>query len=223
MFIVEPKDGATVDQSFTVKFGIEGLPLAPITEATPHAGHHHLLINRELPLDFSKPLPFTEQYIHFGKGQMETVLNLQPGPYALRLVLADHRHVPNFVYSKPIRVTVTAQRKDVAPASLQKPGIFLKPLQTEVGENTPVQLLFHASGLNVSHQALKEKGTGHFRLQVLPEGRAAEVMDFAGGETEAWLRPPKGRYTLKLEFIDNQEPGRLLHSSEPAPLRVGAL
>ena len=35
MFIVEPKDGATVDQTFTVKFGIEGMPLAPITEATP--------------------------------------------------------------------------------------------------------------------------------------------------------------------------------------------
>ncbi|MDL5032604.1 DUF4399 domain-containing protein [Pelomonas sp. APW6] len=197
--------------------------MAPITKAQAHTGHHHLLINRDLPLDFSKPLPFTEQYIHFGKGQMETALNLQPGVYTLRLVLADHRHVPNFVYSKPIKVTVTAQRKDIDPASLQKPGISVRPVQAEVGENTPVQVLFHASALNVSHQALKEKGTGHFRLQVQPEGRAAELMDFAGGETEAWLRPPKGRYTLKLEFVDNLEPGKVLHTSEPAALRVGAL
>ena len=37
VFIIEPKDGATVDQTFTVKFGIKGVPLAPITEATPPA------------------------------------------------------------------------------------------------------------------------------------------------------------------------------------------
>ena len=30
VFIVEPKDGATVDQTFTVKFGIEGMPLVEV-------------------------------------------------------------------------------------------------------------------------------------------------------------------------------------------------
>ena len=217
------EDGARIETPYIVRFGLTGFGIAPITKAQAHTGHHHLLFNRDLPLDFSKPLPFTEQYIHFGKGQMETALNLQPGVYTLRLVLADHRHVPNFVYSKPIKVTVTAQRKDIDPASLQKPGVSVRPVQAEVGESTPVQVLFHASALNVSHQALKEKGTGHFRLHVQPEGRAAELMDFAGGETEAWLRPPKGRYTLKLEFVDNLEPGKVLHTSEPATLRVGAL
>ena len=41
------------------------------------SGHHHLLVNRDLPLDFKAALPFNEQYIHFGKGQMETVLTLE--------------------------------------------------------------------------------------------------------------------------------------------------
>lgn len=214
-------DGAQIETPYVLRFGLTGFGLAPITKAQAHTGHHHLLINRELPLDFSKPLPFTEQYIHFGKGQMETVLNLQPGFYTLRLVLADHRHVPNFVYSKPIKITVKGQRRGVDPASLQKPGIFVKPVPAEVAENVPVQVLFHASALNVSHQALQEKGTGHFRLQVQPEGRAAEQMDFTGGETEAWLRPPRGHYTLKLEFVDNVETGKVLHTSEPVPLRVG--
>ena len=214
------EDGARIETPFVLRFGLTGYGLAPITKAQAHTGHHHLLINRELPLDFSKPLPFTEQYMHFGKGQMDTVLNLQPGTYTLRLVLADHRHVPNFVYSKPVKVTVTAQRKDVDPAGLLKPGIFLKSTLTEAAEGTPVQVLFHASALNVSHQALKEKGTGHFRLHLQPEGRAAEVMDFTGGETEAWLRPPKGRYTLKLDFIDNLEAGKVLYVSDPVPLNI---
>ncbi|MFV3017457.1 DUF4399 domain-containing protein, partial [Pseudomonas sp. KHB2.9] len=35
VFIVSPKDGATVDKTFTVKFGMEGLKLAPATDQTP--------------------------------------------------------------------------------------------------------------------------------------------------------------------------------------------
>lgn len=63
--------------------------LIPAGHTVGLAGHHHLLINQALPLDFTKPLPFTEKYIHFGKGQMETVVDLAPGRYELRLVLAD--------------------------------------------------------------------------------------------------------------------------------------
>ena len=67
VFIVEPKDGATVDQTFTVKFGIEGMPLAPITEATPHAGHHHLLIDvDQLPAE-NAPIPADANHIHLEK------------------------------------------------------------------------------------------------------------------------------------------------------------
>jgi Domain of unknown function (DUF4399) len=51
-----------------------------------HAGHHHLLVDRDLPLNFDKPLPFNAQYVHFGKGQMETVLDFKPGTYKLRLL-----------------------------------------------------------------------------------------------------------------------------------------
>ena len=89
VFIVEPKDGATVDQTFTVKFGIEGMPLAPITEATPHAGHHHLLIDVE-----NAPIPADANHIHFGKAQTETQVTLPPGKHTLQLVLGNQVHVP---------------------------------------------------------------------------------------------------------------------------------
>ena len=45
VFIVSPADGATVDKTFTVKFGIEGMHLKPAGDQTPHTGHHHLLVD----------------------------------------------------------------------------------------------------------------------------------------------------------------------------------
>jgi hypothetical protein len=29
------------------------------------------------------------------------------------------------------------------------------------------------------------------------------VLDFRGGQTEAWLNPPKGDYQMKLELVSN--------------------
>ena len=108
VFIVSPADGATVDKTFTVKFGIEGMPLAPITEATPHAGHHHLLIDvDQLPAE-NAPIPADANHIHFGKAQTETQVTLPPGKHTLQLVLGDKFHVPfkPSVESKKITVTV---------------------------------------------------------------------------------------------------------------------
>ena len=221
------QDGAKIETPFLVTFGLTGMGIAPITKAQGKTGHHHLLINRDLPLDFNQPLPFNEQYVHFGKGQMETVLTLKPGDYTLRLVLADHRHVPNFVYSKPLKITVTKFNESVKPDTLSQPGISLRVAgsgdkSNEAREGSPVQVLFHASKLNVSHQALQEPGTGHFRLSVAPEGGGgkAEVISFIGGETEAWLKPPKGKYQLKLDFVDNVQAGKVLFSAGAQGLQV---
>jgi len=222
------QDGAKIETPFVLTFGLTGMGIAPITKAQSKTGHHHLLINRDLPLDFNQPLPFNEQYVHFGKGQMETVLTLKPGDYTLRLVLADHRHVPNFVYSKPLKITVTKFNENVTPDTLSQPGISLRVVgsadsnkSNEAREGSPVQVLFHASKLNVSHQALQEPGTGHFRLSIAPEGGGkAEVISFPGGETEAWLKPPKGKYQLKLDFVDNVQAGKVLFSAGAQGLQV---
>ncbi|MCH7345605.1 DUF4399 domain-containing protein [Pelomonas sp. CA6] len=214
-------DGARIETPFVLKFGLTGAGLAPFVKEQAGTGHHHLLINRDLPMDLTQPLPFNDQYIHFGKGQMETVLTLKPGDYTLRLVLADHRHVPNFIYSKPVHITVTRFNADVAPDSLSSPGVAVLLPKNQVPVRTPLQVLFHASKLNVSHHALQQPGTGHFRLSMAAEGGRSEVMDFAEGQTEAWLMPPRGRYSLKVDFIDNTGTGAVLHSSAPVALSVG--
>ena len=108
VFIVSPKDGATVDKTFTVKFGMEGLKLAPATSQDPGTGHHHLLIDqKELP-DASVPIPATDTVIHYGKAQTETELTLTPGKHTLQLVAGDKLHMQfnPTVASKVITVNV---------------------------------------------------------------------------------------------------------------------
>ncbi len=222
-YFVNLEDGASIETPFRLAFGLAGgWGLAPISSpSTGKSGHHHLLVNRDLPLDFKKALPFNDQYIHFGKGQMETVLTLEPGTYTLRLLLADDKHVPHFVYSKPVKITVTRKNKDLDPKSLVKKGISLQNLSADAKLTSPFKLGFHASGLNVAHLAQAEKDTGHFRLTLTPQGggKPAE-MDFVNGQTEVWLSPPAGAYAVKLDFLDNANPGKTLVESITLPVRV---
>jgi hypothetical protein len=214
------RDGASIETPYLVKFGLTGMGIAPVVKKIEKAGHHHLLINRDLPFELTKPIPFTDQYIHFGKGAMETVLTLEPGTYSLRLLFADYLHVPNFVHSRPVKVTVTAKNKDVDPKGLVKKGVaFLSPAEG-ASVSTPFRIQFHASGLNVSHVAIAEEGLGHFRLRLKPEGGAEQVITFSNGYTEAWLIPPAGKYQGMLEFLDNKNRDKVIASSGPLAFRV---
>jgi len=106
-YIVEPADGATLPKTFTVRFGLSGMDLAPAGTDQENTGHHHLLIDRP-EFDITASLPSTEQIRHFGKAQTETELTLTPGEHTLQLVLGNYVHVPhdNPVVSEPIKVIV---------------------------------------------------------------------------------------------------------------------
>ena len=217
------KDDARIETPFRATFGLSGgWGLAPISKPiSGKSGHHHLLVNRELPLDFKTALPFNDQYIHFGKGQMETVLTLEPGTYTLRLLLADDKHLPHFVYSKPLKVTVTRKNKSVDPKSLVNKGISMANIEPNSALKGPFRVQFQASGFNVAHLNQKEKDTGHFRLTLTPEkgGKPAE-MNLVNGQTEVWLSPPSGSYAMKLDLVDNIDPGKTLAQTMAVPVRV---
>ena len=108
VYIISPKDGASVHNPILVQFGLKGMGVAPAGVKFDNTGHHHLLIDTDPPADQSKPLPATDKIVHFGKGQTETTLNLTPGRHTLRLVLADANHIPHSppVISKKITITV---------------------------------------------------------------------------------------------------------------------
>ncbi|MEO0345840.1 MAG: DUF4399 domain-containing protein [Pseudomonadota bacterium] len=106
-FIIAPEDGATVSSPFTVTFGAENITVIAAGDNTPESGHHHLIVNAPLP-DFGLPIPKSDQYLHFGGGQTETELTLEPGQYELQLLFGDYLHIPHDppVYSDVVTITV---------------------------------------------------------------------------------------------------------------------
>jgi hypothetical protein len=109
VYIISPKDGATVHGPVLVQFGLKGMGVAPAGVKFENTGHHHLLIDSDAPADMGAPLPSTDKIVHFGKGQTETTLHLPPGKHTLQLLFADQGHVPHNppVISKKIIITVT--------------------------------------------------------------------------------------------------------------------
>lgn len=107
VYIVSPEDGAQVSSPVTVLFGLRGMGVAPAGVQSANTGHHHLLIDvDELPPD-NLPLPATEQIVHFGAGQTETQLELEPGQHTLQLVLGDALHIPHNPPVRSEKITIT--------------------------------------------------------------------------------------------------------------------
>jgi hypothetical protein len=107
VYIVSPKDGATIKGPVTVVFGLTGMGVAPAGVQMENTGHHHLLIDADLPANLGLPLPATDNIKHFGKGQTETTLDLKPGKHTLQLVLGDHIHVPFMPVISSQKITIT--------------------------------------------------------------------------------------------------------------------
>ena len=105
-YIISPADGETVSAPFTVKFGLQGMGVAPAGVQTMNTGHHHLLIDVVEAPAVGMPLPATDQIRHFGAGQTETVLDLAPGEHTLQLVLGDHLHIPHDPPVQSARITI---------------------------------------------------------------------------------------------------------------------
>jgi len=105
VYIISPKNGDTVATTFSVKFGLSGMGVAPAGTEKANTGHHHLLIDGKVP-DMSQPLGANVK--HFGGGQTESEVTLEPGQHTLQLILGDHMHVPHNppVMSDIVTVTV---------------------------------------------------------------------------------------------------------------------
>ena len=103
--IVEPVDGAVVSSPFKLRFGVQGMTVAPAGTMTADTGHHHLLINLDV-IPAGTTIPFTEGHMHFGKGQTEAEITLPPGTYKLTAQFANGAHQSyGKAMSQTIRVT----------------------------------------------------------------------------------------------------------------------
>lgn len=91
VFFANLNDGDTVSSPFNVQFGIEGMEVEAAGEANEGKGHHHIIINGTAIME-GEIVPADSLNIHFGKGQTETDLTLEPGSYSLTMQFADGYH-----------------------------------------------------------------------------------------------------------------------------------
>ena len=91
--ILSPKNGATVGRDVLVKFGVKHIKVAPTSDTTPGTGHHHLLIDVTSLPPGDAPIPNDATHKHYGKGQTEDTIHLEPGVHTLQLDFADATHM----------------------------------------------------------------------------------------------------------------------------------
>ncbi|MBX6742589.1 MAG: DUF4399 domain-containing protein [Acetobacteraceae bacterium] len=108
VYIIWPYDGSSIRGGFWVRMGLSPeAGIAPAGVAKARTGHHHLLIDSDLP-PLDQEIPNDRNHLHFGLGQTEARLELPPGRHTLQLLLGDENHVPHQppLYSKRITITV---------------------------------------------------------------------------------------------------------------------
>ena len=102
--ITEPTTGSTVSSPVKVCMAVDGVMVRPASKGdNPGTGHHHLLIDINLPRDLSKVLGKDSNHIHMGDGSTCKELKLARGKHIIRTLFATGAHVP---YNPAITSTV---------------------------------------------------------------------------------------------------------------------
>ena len=102
--ITEPATGSTVSSPVKVCMAVDGVEVQPAKKGVnPGKGHHHLLIDVDLPKDLSQRIGKDANHVHMGDGSTCKELKLDSGKRVIRALFADGGHVP---YNPAITSTV---------------------------------------------------------------------------------------------------------------------
>lgn len=226
VYFVDVKDGATLPAKTTIHFGLRGMDLAPAATDRPNSGHHHLLIDADLP-PLNEPIPNDFNHLHFGNGQSEAEISLAPGEHTLQLLLGDQHHVPHTppVMSDRIHVRVvesgasastavetppqaTGRRHASAPDAKE---YFISPADGDT-VSTTFTVRFGLINMGVAPAGFEKANTGHHHLMIdaslppldQPVPEDFNHLHFGAGQTEAQITLPPGEHTLQLLLADER-------------------
>lgn len=233
------RNGFSVRSPFWVDFGVRGMGVIPAGNPLAKAGHHHMLIDKPLPVLYQEKIPATDMHRHYGKGQTGTLLELPPGEHTLRLLFADHDHRPYFVYSPEIRITVAGTRTGPAPAidparfAATCPAWYQDQVSAPLGGDkrvyvknfrdgeplaSPFMVSLGVIGYGVAPAEKPVKDTGYFVLSVTRNKGVVARLALADGRTETRIDLPQGDYTLELSFL--RADGTVLLKAPPMRMPV---
>jgi hypothetical protein len=209
VYFIDLKDGATVPAQLKVYFGLRNMGVAPASSDLPNSGHHHLLVDTELPA-LNQPIPNDFNHLHFGAGQTETELTLKPGQHTLQLLMGDKDHIPHTppVMSARIRVSVPL----TGGPTPSPPGAEVYFDGLKDGTTIPSKLTVHFGlrNMGVAPAGADRPNSGHHHLLIdadlppldQPIPNDFNHLHFGGGQTETELALKPGEHTLQLLMGD---------------------
>ena len=107
--ISEPANGATVASPVKVCMVTHDVTAEPAKKGVNDGkGHHHILIDTDLPKDLGKPVGKDAQHIHMGDGSRCKEVKLDAGIHVIRALFAKGNHIP---YNPAITATVIVNVK----------------------------------------------------------------------------------------------------------------
>ena len=215
VYFIDLKNGATISPKTTIHFGLRGMGVAPAGSDKENSGHHHLLIDTELP-PLDQEIPNDFNHLHFGAGQTEAEVSLSPGEHTLQLLLGDKRHIPHSppLMSERIRVTVVESGTGSAaharrPSAANATVYFVYPTDGAYVSRTPI-IRFGLAKMGIAPAGVEKASTGHHHLLIdtplppldQPIPNDFNHLHFGAGQTEAQITLPLGTHTLQLLLGD---------------------
>jgi len=209
VYFIDLKDGMTVPAKLKIYFGLRNMGVAPAGSDRENSGHHHLLVDTELP-PLDQPIPNDFNHLHFGAGQTETEITLKPGPHTLQLLMGDKDHIPHKppVMSPLMRVRVVdpSARKQ-APADAR---VYFVGLDDGSVLPQKATIRFGLVNMGVAPAGIDKPNTGHHHLLIdakvppldEPIPNDFNHLHFGAGQTEAIVTLSPGRHTLQLLLGD---------------------
>ena len=106
--ITEPATGSTVSSPVKVCMAVDGVEVQPAKKGiNPGKGHHHILIDVDLPTDLSKRIGKDANHVHMGDGSTCKELKMGSGKHVIRTLFANGGHVPfNPAITSAVIITV---------------------------------------------------------------------------------------------------------------------
>ena len=168
VYFINVQNGSRIPPRTVIRFGLNNMGIAPAGVEKSNTGHHHLLIDTPLP-PLDRPLPNDFNHLHFGAGQTEARVALNPGAHTLQLLFADENHVPHDppVMSKPIKVTVavpSAKKKKKKRRPRYRSSTQGLSAMTAVLELAPFHLARHHRQTGAMPSTAERKLGTHFSL-----------------------------------------------------------
>jgi hypothetical protein len=209
VYFAELKDGAVLAPKITVHFGLKNMGVAPAGSDRPNSGHHHLLVDTELP-PLDQPIPNDFNHLHFGAGQTQAEVTLKHGEHTLQLLMGDKDHIPHTppVMSPRIKVRVAdPSTRKPAPADAR---VYFVGMQDWSVLPQKATIRFGLVNMGVAPAGIEKVNTGHHHLLIdaklppldLPIPNDFNHLHFGAGQTEATVTLPLGTHTLQLLLGD---------------------